>query len=463
MNVVVIEGVGRKTTELQQKNDRKTAQNKKYYTKSDLTSVLILFRVSIVAKGNRHMSDVKLQKGIKEFLKQFRSRELSFSDLPPEQEKEAMVVMLETLEEDPGIDDRLKMLLIYTMIIDDHSVPVSKAFYLSKMGNKNDPDACYLMGLCYWDSVFPFPEDDVSAYTCFQQAYDGGVQEASEYLIEACYDGRGTQKDNARVLSLIGDDNSKESKKYRGLCYIESGKTYLGLSLVRSSAQEGDADACYRLGIIYKEGVYFKKNDELAYHYFVIGAMRDDERCKLNAGIMSFTGTGTQRDSSVAFYYLRDIKKDKLANEILGDIMMEHSCFKKAEKYYKEAMKQGNVVAGRKHGSLLLESPYAKTRKEGVTELRNIAHFDSSAYMVLYSYHVRNGEPHLAKKALHAALEARELLAYDLLLLSRREIRKIMAVLAVEAKIDEKARQIFETFKEESRRRKKALKAYYKL
>ncbi len=397
-----------------------------------------------------------------DFLKGFEKGELFLSTPLSLADRLLLRTKLEIDEAEGVLSDRERLLLIFYSIEEKGTISHEQSLDLSRL--KKDPFAKYLTGLCCKRKIRPYLLNYEDAFDNFLSAYKGGVKEAAIELCEAFYYGRGTRKNLNAAFGFASETDTPAGKRYRGMILILKNMVKEGLSLLEEAAQEGDGEAWFRLGEISLDGERVVKDSGKAYSCFEQGAETGERNCLLFAGRMAFLGEGRERNPYTAFHYLSRISPDKTGDEILGDIMMEKSRFEEAKDRYVKAMMQGNIDAGRKYASLLLEDKDMEKRKEGEELLKNvIKNFDKSACLDLYYYYQRNDRPDDASAMLSEALDSHELLSYRLALMTGRETRKVLKALSEDAKKDPKAEALYDEVKKERKRRRKALKGYHKL
>ena len=399
---------------------------------------------------------------IDDFLKGFEKGELFLSTPLSCADRALLRAKLEIGEAEGALSDRERFLLIWYSIEERGTISYEQSLDLSRL--KKDPFAKYLIGLCCKRKIRPYLLNYEDAFYNFLNAYKGGVKEAAIELCEAFYYGRGTWKNLNAAFRFASETNTPAGKRYKGMILILKNRVEEGLSLLEEAAGEGDGEAWFRLGEIFLDGERVIKDSRKAYACFEQGADTGERNCLLFAGRMAFLGEGRERNSYAALHYLSRISPNKTGDEIIGDIMMEGSGFKEAEDHYLKAMMQGNIDAGRKYASLLLEEKEEEKRKEGEELLKNvIKNFDKSACLDLFYYYQRNDRPDDASRMLDEALESHELLSYGLALMTGRETRKVLSSLSEDAKTDPRADKLYDEVKKERKRRRKALKGYHKL
>jgi hypothetical protein len=77
------------------------------------------------------------------------------------------------------------------------------------------------------------------------------------------------------------------------------------LAKLTSSAEEGDVDSQYDLGIRYYNGEGVQKDHVKALSWFLMAAEQDDAQAQFNLGIMYGRGEGTKKDVKVSMQWLQ--------------------------------------------------------------------------------------------------------------------------------------------------------------
>ena len=77
------------------------------------------------------------------------------------------------------------------------------------------------------------------------------------------------------------------------------------LTVLRGRAEDGDAEAQSRLGLMYRSGAGVGPNDALAFHWFRVAAEAGDPAAQHYLGLFYLSGLGTEVDLERASYWLR--------------------------------------------------------------------------------------------------------------------------------------------------------------
>ena len=134
----------------------------------------------------------------------------------------------------------------------------------------------------------------------------------------------------------------------------ESGPANMGQALewYRRAASEGNINAMYNLGVAYRNGLGVKRDDAEAVKWYRRAAEPGHPEARFALGVAYATGRGIKRDLSKAVYWFRkaeDRTADALTEVFLGEMYTNAEGVGKddaeAMRWYGKAAAQGNVVA----------------------------------------------------------------------------------------------------------------------
>ena len=134
---------------------------------------------------------------------------------------------------------------------------------------------------------------------------------------------------------------------------------------LKLAADNGDAEAQYKVGERYLLAIQVKKDPVMAYKYFISSADNGYDEAKIRAAIAYEEGIGVEEDYNKAFSYLDNIKDRKLRTESLlgmGRLIETGKISNKipedALPYFEEAAESGDAVASHYLGLLYSEGQY---------------------------------------------------------------------------------------------------------
>lgn len=145
------------------------------------------------------------------------------------------------------------------------------------LAEAGDPQAQYKLGNCYrlGDGI---SKDDVKATFWYRKAADQGHVYAMKCMENACRNGLGTK------LNLVEAAGWKAKINRRTHTSMDSGlgeagsplHSSLDIALLFKSLNDGEAEALYRIGVCYEEGLVLRRNLIEARAYFSIGTGVND-------------------------------------------------------------------------------------------------------------------------------------------------------------------------------------------
>lgn len=116
---------------------------------------------------------------------------------------------------------------------------------------------------------------------------------------------------------------------------------------VKELANQGDAKAQLKLGIMYEKGQGVKRDYTKALYWFEQSANNKNERAQLKLGVVYKYGRGIKKDYKKALYWLEQSAKqgNSEAQLELGDMYLNRRDYEKALHWLEQSAKQGNRVA----------------------------------------------------------------------------------------------------------------------
>lgn len=141
------------------------------------------------------------------------------------------------------------------------------------------------------------------------------------------------------------------------------------------SASQGDAEAQFKLGCCYQEGLGTEKNEEKAVEFYFLSAQQGFVDAQFNLANCYLEGNGTEQSEKNAFdWYLRAAEQGHVASQFNvglysyhGGIGIEQNYFE-SEKWYKIAAENGSAKAAFELGRLYLNPPEGSNIKSSPAE-----------------------------------------------------------------------------------------------
>ena len=227
---------------------------------------------------------------------------------------------------------------------------------LIDLANDGDVNAMMTLGLAYYgEGREGFDADDDEAAKWFKKAADKGSALGLTWYGECCYYGNGVRENAYRAVKYLQMALEKESipraHSLLGRCY-SLGKGGIsqdiekGVALLRKAVEEGETDALFDLGCIYRyhykigseaihwfeksgeagdshaytcigeiyrDGEIVSRNYAKAYDYFKKAADDGDEDAQNYLGLMFLQGEHVQENDSKAFQYFKKAAEQDLA------------------------------------------------------------------------------------------------------------------------------------------------------
>ncbi|MCR5058563.1 MAG: sel1 repeat family protein [Clostridiales bacterium] len=188
--------------------------------------------------------------------------------------------------------------------------PKEAAMWLSRAANKEHPIAMIGMGQKYTrgDGV---ERDHEKALELFKEARKLAPGIGSYVLGEAIGDGIGCKKDYAEAVKLFEEAHEHKFPlgTYNLGMMLEMGlgcekDEKKGFELIKQAADEGVAEAMYRIAFHYREGTSeAQKDDKTAFEYFKKAADKGFAPAQVETGLSYENGVGVEMNKEEAFKY----------------------------------------------------------------------------------------------------------------------------------------------------------------
>ncbi len=290
-------------------------------------------------------------------------------------------------------------------------IPYSLVIDLNSLRKKNDEEAIYLIGLFYLKGIKPYGKDDVQAFSCFQKAFDEGLQKASVKLGECYFKGIGCERDyeKAKQMLLLNNED-KKCFTYLGFIYLNEENEEGWKLLTKANGME-EKESFYYLGQAYFDERFHHQDFDKARLLFRVGSDLGEPKCHLLAGKLCLTSTDPFL-KSLSKIYLERAGQDKEALELLGDIAKSEEDITYYS-FYQRSYENGGD--GKKYADELLMDK--ETQKEGLSILKKLAKKDDQIDMELYHFYLEHEENkaaifHLKRAFYRGNAEATEIITH---------------------------------------------------
>ncbi len=163
--------------------------------------------------------------------------------------------------------------------------------------------------------------DDVkNARKMFEEAIQ--LNDSDGYLGIALieYDNENFKKSKEYLLKSFEIDNNRVASFYLGGMYFEENDEEKGLYYLQKSAEQGNIDAMFDLGVLYLDGEVVKQDDKKAFDYFSYAAQKGDAGSQFYVGVFYKEGKVVKQSDEDAKYWLEAAadQGDEDAIEALG-------------------------------------------------------------------------------------------------------------------------------------------------
>jgi hypothetical protein len=219
--------------------------------------------------------------------------------------------------------------------------------------------------------------------------------------------GSGEEDENTNVLALFASclllSANVTADFDRGLAAYNAGDVATALSEWKSSAEEGDADAQFGLGVLYEEGKGVQLDDREAAKWHSLAAQQGHIGAQYNLGVMYANGRGVPKDDSEAFKWLvKSADQGDAATEFAVAVMYHNAqgitqSNMEAVRWYTKAANQGHAEAqynlgqlNRKGGGGIVRNDKEAVRWYAKAAEQSLA---KAQYNLGYMYSVGKGTP----------------------------------------------------------------------
>lgn len=162
--------------------------------------------------------------------------------------------------------------------------------------------ASYLDGRCTTGM------NDKRCFDLISDAADKGDKTAKIILGRMCFEGRCTEKDPQKAISILNEVSDDHRAQYSlAIMYLDADSEVFsmreGIKFLKSSAENGFASAQLELGRCYYSGNGVDQDKELALHWFKKAADQNDDEALYNMGARYLYGDLVDKDESKAILY----------------------------------------------------------------------------------------------------------------------------------------------------------------
>ena len=195
-----------------------------------------------------------------------------------------------------------------------------KAFHwFSISAKQGDAKGMYNLGVLYLQGK-GVKEDRQLAFDWFRKSADKGNIDG-QYNTGFSYEySRGVEKDDEQAFAYYlkaaeqGHEKAQLKLLERGGLYERNGNPAKAIDWYNKVANQGNAEAQYRLGKMYLEGRGIRQDDKQAAHWFEKSAEKDHPQAQYQLGNMYYEGKGVEQDYEKAFSYCMQAAKHGLAD-----------------------------------------------------------------------------------------------------------------------------------------------------
>lgn len=177
---------------------------------------------------------------------------------------------------------------------------------LNTIKDKNDPNYLWLMGYvyCYGSDLTDINEH--KAIECWEKSFEQGESGSKQIAELYLHGGSQIEKDIDKAVEWykkgIEVNGSGSMLMLADIFLAEDSalqkfhNTKGALELLKKSMKLKNADACDKMGCLYAEGMYVKKDDKEAFKYFKMADEYGSANGALNLGVYYLAGRGTDKD-----------------------------------------------------------------------------------------------------------------------------------------------------------------------
>lgn len=180
------------------------------------------------------------------------------------------------------------------------------ALWFKRASQQNHPAATLAFACCYRDG-FGVPPDGNKAKALYEKAAELG--EASAYIeLSKMYSAENDNKDLAeaeKVLLQALAAGNMDAYCQLGRMFEAEGDMHKAAQFYEKAAENGDLQAQYDIGYMYKNGDGVKKDLEKGAKWMVLAAERGSAAAQNDYGIMLQFGQGVEQNEELAVEYYR--------------------------------------------------------------------------------------------------------------------------------------------------------------
>lgn len=146
-------------------------------------------------------------------------------------------------------------------------------------------------------------DDAKNAKKMFEEAIQ--LNDSDGYLGSALieYDNENFKKSKEYLLKSFEIDSNRVASFYLGGMYFEENDDEKGLYYLQKSAEQGNIDAMFDLGVLYLDGEVVKQNDQKAFDYFSYAAQKGDAGSQFYVGFFYKEGKVVKQSDEDAKYW----------------------------------------------------------------------------------------------------------------------------------------------------------------
>ncbi len=163
-------------------------------------------------------------------------------------------------------------------------------------------------------------DDEKMARKMFQEAIE--KEDSDGYLGIALieYDGKNFEKAKEYLLKSFEMDKNRSAAFYLAGIFFDEGDNEKGLYYINESAEQGNVDAIFDLGVLYLEGEIVEQDDQNAFDCFSYAAQRGDAGAQFYLGVFYKEGRVVEQSDEEAKYWFEAAAEqgDEEAIEVLS-------------------------------------------------------------------------------------------------------------------------------------------------
>lgn len=216
---------------------------------------------------------------------------------------------------------------------------------------QNNPVAQYNLGVCYTSGI-GVPQSSEIAAVLYRVSAESGYDVAQNALGKCFLEGNGVSQNYMLAVSWFQKaivQGNVYAKYNLGRCYSRGLGVIKNLSkaveLYQECAEEGHTAAQYRLGLSYLEGAGVKKDSLLAAKWLLVSAGGGNMISVHNT--FGYDAEKANKESREKLFDLATGASFGLQSNLhvlIGCLLEAEANYEEAEKYYKQAIGQGNFL-----------------------------------------------------------------------------------------------------------------------